>query len=96
VGFARVKNKKSIWRAKPQSRQGLRKSNQSDYNFFASLRLCEKKKISLPAMLQSSPLNSTRKRWELMAIFEINWNREKAMNVDFLYLKIEAYLRNEA
>ena len=47
-------------------------------------------------MLQSSPLNSTRKRWELMAIFEINWNREKAMNVDFLYLKIEAYPRNEA
>jgi len=35
VGFARVKNKKSIWRAKPPSRQGLRKSNQSDYNFFA-------------------------------------------------------------
>ena len=143
MGFARVKNKKSIWRAKPQSRQGLRKSNQSDHNFFAPafrpptvgrqaglcalpaavgfarkkkknmsrkvgkpqrignysfapLRLCEKKKISLPAMLQSSPLNSTRKRWELMAIFEINWNREKAMNVDFLYLKIEAYLRNEA
>jgi hypothetical protein len=44
VGFARVKNKKSIWRAKPQSRQGLRKSNQSDHNFFASLRLCETKK----------------------------------------------------
>jgi hypothetical protein len=47
-------------------------------------------------MLQSFLLKSTRKRWELMAIFEINWNREKAMNVDFLYLKIEAYLRNEA
>jgi hypothetical protein len=36
--------KKRRTRAKPPSRKGLRKSNRAHHNFFAFLRLCEKKK----------------------------------------------------
>jgi hypothetical protein len=41
-------------------------------------------------MLQSSPLKSNKKRWELKAIFEINWNREKALNAEFYIQKLKS------
>jgi hypothetical protein len=51
VGFARVKNKKSIWRAKPQSQSAAAESQTNQTTI--SLRLCafarrkKKKRISL-------------------------------------------------